>query len=207
MNDPVPTALVSVSSQDCLLGMALPTTDVQYQEHRRQNQHRDYIPNLAGAWPKYVYDFLLHYRRAKVGIERNGGRIVEQLTFDKFPSLFSSARIVILFAHWREKSGFAGEGEVEFYDGLVPVNSVANAIPEDFSGVLDLCVCHPVNLVWRVCQWRSQCLVKFSERKVQPRYWIYFYEVLFRILLETEMSYAQALELAAAAFMFKPGIR
>ncbi len=88
------------------------------------------------------------------------------------PALFEAHAAVVLFSHWADDA-------VEFADGLVPGARVVDAVPVSFTGVFDLCVCHPMSLVNRLNELRPNCIVKHSAKPAIPLYWLYFYRMLF----------------------------
>jgi hypothetical protein len=94
---------------------------------------------------------------------------------------------MILFAHWSDS-----DGRIELTDGLVSSEQVVSGVPSDFAGIIDLCVCHPRRLVELLKQKCPDCLVKFTDTKATPLWWIYLYAAMFKILL-TQPDYFQAL--------------
>jgi hypothetical protein len=57
---------------------------------------------------------------------------------------------------------------------------------------MDLCVCHPRQLVVLLKQKCPDCLVKLTDTEASPLLWIYMYQALFKIL-NTKPDYFQAL--------------
>ena len=81
---------------------------------------------------------------------------------------------------------------MEFSDGFKPKTEFVSSIPEDYSGVLDLCVCHPTELISLIIAKRPNCTVRYTPQKVRPRFWLYYYEGLFRLLSAGKYSYIEA---------------
>jgi hypothetical protein len=102
--------------------------------------------------------------------------------------------VVILFSHWQTSA-------VEFSSGLVDSNSVVAAIPPDFAGIIDLCVCHPNALVHELELQRPRCLVKYLPREAAAHLWIYFYRTLFGLLGSRQLTYLTAVEEVVGAFL------
>lgn len=94
---------------------------------------------------------------------------------------------MILFAHWSD-----ADGTVELADGLVSCEQIVRVVPKDFTNIMDLCVCHPRELVVLLKQKCPDCLVKLTETEASPLFWIYMYEAMFKIL-NSRPDYFQAL--------------
>ena len=97
--------------------------------------------------------------------------------------------MVILFSHWT-----SGD-EVEFINGMATVEDIIAAVPVEFQGVVDLCVCHPAKLATALQRERPRCFVKSSpDRAIHFTFWLHFYEVLVEVLLHKQVDYCQAIE-------------
>jgi hypothetical protein len=94
---------------------------------------------------------------------------------------------VVLFSHWYEDA-------VEFSDAFEPISAIVTAISPAYSGILDLCVCHPVSLVKELRIHRPDCLVKYLPTEAAPHYWLYFYRILFSRLQSQDLTYLAAIE-------------
>ena len=118
------------------------------------------------------------------------------MTFNKFSKVVKKNKydIVILFSHWREDT-------IEFFDGLVGIPDIVKAIPYEFEGLIDLCVCHPEKLTFALRSERPKCLIRYTQKKATPYIWLYFYLMVFKRLKEENITYLQALELTINDFL------
>ncbi len=179
---------------DCVLAFAIPTSATSFYECKLNPENRDLVPNRCGAWQAYEYQVVRFFNMVEPSIRSWGGEFVQQLTFNKFLNLFSRFPVIILFAHWVKNS--SDDVFVEFYDGLFNISELTEQIPCSFSGILDLCVCHPEELGILIRDNKPRCMVRLSDREAVPRYWLYFYLNLFNVLREGKHTYFQAYEIA-----------
>ena len=121
-------------------------------------------------------------------------RVVENATLQQFESSFTNAQVVILFAHWVTRA-------VEFDDGLMSIERVVSAVPMSYSGVLDLCVCHPTQLVVRLRRERPNCLIKRTRKEASLLFWLQVYDVLFGLLRAEAVLYTTAVEQVVLEFL------
>jgi hypothetical protein len=125
-----------------------------------------------------------------------GVKVCREVTVKQFGQLFGGEfDAVILFAHWRADA-------VEFADGFADVPSIIAEISVEFDGLLDLCVCHPNDLVIALVQERPNLLTKYLQtEQATPRLWLYFYVALFTYLRDENTTYLRGLEDVIRAFM------
>ena len=126
-------------------------------------------------------------------------QIVEELTLAALSKLFSRpSSVTILFAHWSET-----DGTVELADGVVSCEEIVRVVPDGFTNIIDLCVCHPTQLVILLKQKCPDCLVKYTNTKASPLAWIYVYQATFKILT-TQPDYFQAVADAFEVLAISP---
>ena len=102
--------------------------------------------------------------------------------------------VVILFAHW------CGDA-VELFGGFADPDTFLQRVPNEFSGLIDLCVCHPPELVRALRSSRPNCLIKFITKEATPGFWLYFYLALFKHLQDDNDTYLGGLEKAVKIFI------
>ena len=176
-----------IKPAQCAIGFGIPTSKTDF-EHDLARQDKDFA-NKFKAWSIYKDQVVDHFIQLKTPIEQLGVCLVEQLTLEKFRNLFlnDAYDVIILFSHWKSKT-------VEFYDGLKTISDIIDAVPLEFSGIIDLCVCHPTELRIRLDKERPNCVVKFSTAKSLPLFWLNFYDTLFTYLQQYDAAYADAAE-------------
>ena len=123
--------------------------------------------------------------------------IMKQAQLVRFRDLFKPGKVVILFSHWNEN-------QVEFIDGMAGIKRVVDSTPQPLHGILDLCVCHPCQLVEALRgPLGNDSVIRYSISRATPSLWIRFYEVLFRLLDCEDLSYGKAWVRTAQLF-FSP---
>jgi hypothetical protein len=187
-----------VAPGDCVLSFGIPTSEEEFYEAKHNPGNRDFVVNNYWAWQKYYIDIVRHLESAEPAIRSTGARIVRSLTLAQFARLLSEERVtvLILFSHWKDDS-------VEFADGVFKVSDVIDCIPDDYSGIIDLGICHPISLAREVQTRKPGCLVRYTDTVATPYYWLHFYVVVFKLLNESRLTYLKAVEAAVDAFLTK----
>jgi hypothetical protein len=171
-----------------VLGFGIPLSEEAFRRQAQSPNGGDFIRSQRLTWEKYRYFFVDSCHKVLKDLRLWNVRIVEELTFAAFTEVFSRPPLVmILFAHWSD-----ADGTVELADGLVSSEQIVSVVPKDFTNIMDLCVCHPRDLVVLLKQKCPDCLVKKTEKEANPLFWIYMYQALFKIL-NTKPDYFQAL--------------
>src|SRR5262249_45343759 len=106
----------------------------------------------------------------------------------------SSFDVIILFSHWKGDA-------VELFDSFADPRAFLEQVPDEFSGLLDLCICHPDKLAETLNRHRQNCLVKRITTTATPCFWLYFYWALFRQLKDDDLTYLAALEKVVKMFI------
>lgn len=191
-----PIAHKIVRPENCVLAFGIPTSYEGFSKALDGSYKGDFILNTV--WEKYYFEIVSHLEIVEPVISKFGARVLHDVTLAGFGSIFSDdpPDVAILFSHWKDQS-------VEFADGLAHVSRIIEQVPLGFSGLLDLCVCHPENLAIRLRHSRPNCLVRFTNKIATPYLWLYFYMTVFKILHENNVTYLQALEMAIDAFIKK----
>jgi hypothetical protein len=187
-----------VKPENCALAFGIPTSRETFL--RDQAQDGEYFAkHYHGVWERYDHEVVRHLRKYAPLLKQLGVNVVEQLTLQHFGELFRDAKldVVVLFSHWHDDA-------VEFHDGLALAPAIIEQIPVDFSGVLDLCVCHPESLTIALRRDRPRCLIRYTNKPATPYIWLYFYMELFNYLRQHDSTYLQALE-EVIMRVIKPG--
>src|ERR1051326_4139585 len=145
---------------DCAIAFAIPTNSEEFfrdLDAPNKNFAKFFREKFGSwAWDEYRRQIVRDYERVAPAIMETGAKVHTGVTLREFGELFRRGRfrVVVLFAHW-------GEDAVEFYDGFAPVGTIVEQVPDDFDGVVDLCVCHSNHLREQLSVRRPKCLVKF----------------------------------------------
>src|SRR5688572_16099213 len=132
-----------VSPRDCALAFGIPTCRAGF-EGRLKYGTCDYIrPDRFSGWSEYEMRFVRFLTELEPGLREIGVTVAQDVTASSFAELFDRHRAVVLFSHWNDEDPDFPLGAVELNEGPVAIDTIVNAVPEDFDGFLDLCVCHP----------------------------------------------------------------
>lgn len=80
---------------------------------------------------------------------------------------------------------------VEFADRLYPLETVVNAIPEEFTGLLDLTVCNSV-LLGNQIKHQRKCMVLVNQAPTSVELRMVIYKGMIELLCRLEMNYMEA---------------
>jgi hypothetical protein len=174
-----------VVPQDCVLALGLPTTEEDFLRSMREG-NRDYAKHYLGGWVQYQRNFVLPACAFARRCSTLGVKVICGLRSSDFPPLFGRGLVVTLFTHWTATG-------IEFCDGIVPVAGVVEFVPITFSGVLDLGVCHPDDLVALLLRDRPLCSVRYlSGHLAMPVFWFAFYSAVYQVLALGGRTYSSA---------------
>jgi len=127
-------------------------------------------------------------RAALRQIEKAGVRVVGRATLARIEEeLRSGPEAVTIFAHWTSRS------EVELDDGLHPWSDVAASIPQSWRGLLDLCVCHPDEMVHALKKTHACTVKRVSDERVYAPIWLELYRVVATIMMVKNLSFLDSL--------------
>lgn len=174
-----------VKPKDCAIAVALPSSFERFQADRSALK-KDFVRNCCTTWAKYQHDVVRPMASAVRDAESYGVAVFSDVTFERFIDLCKDEefKVVILFAHWTERS-------IEFSDGLRSAEEIDDHIPSSTTSVLDLCVCCPEALA-NARAVRAGFDTRYNESLVTPRIWFAFYRFLFRFLSTYDISYFKA---------------
>jgi hypothetical protein len=188
---------------DCVFCFGIPTTrkDIakELEDKPANKSFYKQFDIVSGFWTQVgseVEEFKKFAADKKIRLN-----IVEKLTLKKFTTQLShpNNKVIILFTHWDKKESPIKEDakdvwQVEFFDGFYSVNEVVEAVPEVFSGILDLCVCKPRELILELRKKRPECIRRWSKVHSTPFIWLMFYKALFANLVKKNCFYLDALD-------------
>jgi hypothetical protein len=174
-----------IRPENCAIAFGIPTDELSF-ARAMKNRGSDYVRRYLGGFTQYEKHLLKDLDRFLVFLAKWNVHVERTVTAERLSALLSGAfDVVTLFSHGTENS-------VEFTDGLVEVNSIVDCVPLNYSGFIDLCVCHPLGLVNELKFRRPNCHVKWEPLEVEPVEWMYIYPLLFSELARGQSTYLQA---------------
>lgn len=180
------TATKPIKPHNCIMGFGIPTSkEVFFSD--QNNADKDFAKMFNGLWSKYYHQFIKELNLIEPKLLEIGLKIKHNVTIQDYQQMFDNNDVVVLFSHWKKDN-------IEFADGLKNIKEIVDRIPDDFCGIIDLCVCHPDNLAILIREKKPNCLVRYIPRKATPFFWLHFYLILFNYLQEKDISYLTALE-------------
>lgn len=184
-------ALASMSPSDCTIAFGIPTSAVEYEQHRANPAIHDFASKVSGNLRDYRWAVLRRTDRLLPAIRARGATVATNLSLGDFSVRLNNSQrsVFILVSHWLSD-------RIEFADGLAPIDRVIDAIPSAFTGILDLCVCHPDSLVKRIRRERPNIgLICWTSAEAMLVLWLHFYLALFAELAAGQKTYLEALDL------------
>lgn len=182
-----------IKPENCIMAFGIPVSKKRFKDHQLSNK-ADFAKRFIN-WSQYHHQFVSNIEKVIPAIIQLGVSIEPELRLKDFEHLFNKNKIdvVILFSHWNQNS-------IEFDDGLAHIQSIVRKIPQDYYGILDLCVCHPDDFTKILRECRPNCLIRYTHQKATPYIWLYFYTVLFNYLKDYNSTYLEALETVIKEF-------
>ena len=172
---------------NCLIAFTIPLTQEQFFS-QRDDAEKDFVRNCCSNWAKYQFEIIKTIDNVVPQYEQLGVRVLNRFNVDNITPCFKPGfKHFILVAHWLNN-------KVEFYDRMANFEEVAELIPEEFDGIIDLCVCTPIELVTRIKQIRPNSSVRFNQTPSSLIYWLYYYLIFFKYIAVNDVSFNKAFE-------------
>ena len=184
-----------IKPEKCVFCFGIPTSENSFYKDQK-HPTKNFAKRFNGVWAKYDYQIVSHIKKIEPKIIKYGVTVVHGLTLQKFGKLLNKNNflVIILFSHWENNA-------LEFYDGFAEISAIVDEIPREFSGILDLSICHPIPLTIALKKERPNCLVRFTNKEATPYLWLNFYETLFWHLKQQNLTYLKAIEEVVGAFL------
>jgi hypothetical protein len=179
-----------IKPADCTLAFGIPTSLQEYRRYRLAREDHDFISRFGNQERDFELAVLEYMERIIPAIEQTGARVERAITLKRFGALLCdpSRLVLTVFSHWNEDS-------VEFADGMAPISRIVKEVPLEYSGIVDLCVCNPNDLVMKLRQQRPRiALIRHTDANLAVGLWLWVYLELFKILQEAELTWLTALE-------------
>jgi hypothetical protein len=183
-----------IAPGDCTFVFCLPLDRAAFR--RTAANPASYAAQYKGGWYQYEELFGKGAAKSLREYKRLGVEVLEGATGKAFGELFLGNRrkVIVLFSHWHTTG-------VEFADRFWNDAELTDLLPANANGILDLCVCHPLELVRRVARERKGVRMCWTDERRTPLLWFQFYDSLFRVLSKGNYSYIEAFGETAAAYI------
>jgi len=187
-------AELPVKTDQCILAFTIPLSQREFFDHVKKPE-KDFARNCCSSWSKYRKEVVEVLSELEPGYKRLGVQIIHRLKANDLNSCFTQkCRYMILIAHWYCN-------EVEFYDQMLSCTEFASVIPEDYDGIIDLCVCTPEPLAQIIKDSRPDCTIRYSHTRASLSFWLQFYNVFFHTIHKDELSPNEAFEKVTKEFL------
>jgi hypothetical protein len=170
----------------CAWVIGLPVTKEDF--YASQEKSTSEYTKRFWHWPEYCREFLDDYEPLRKVLVSLRVQIIENASIGDFTAVWHrEVDAVVLFSHWAEDG-------IEFRDGKVTSSVIASSIPPMAVATLDLCVCHPQDLVLILEDSHPFLIKKAVWVLADPKYWCMFYTALFKHLADNDGSYPDAVD-------------
>ncbi|MCI0561198.1 MAG: hypothetical protein MN733_22155 [Nitrososphaera sp.] len=189
-----------VRPDQCVLAFGIPVAERTFREDLRAKD-KDFAKQFQ-CWGKYYREVVSTVEQLEPILRQLGVSVIRDISLRGFGELFGKpdVRVITLFSHWLEAVGDE-PARVEFADGLKNISSIVHEIPESFTGIMDLCACHPEELATALRKNRPRCLVKHTQIEATPSLWLHFYRSLFTVLHSSKTTYFEAITKVISEFV------
>ncbi len=183
-----------VKPKDCTICFGIPVM-VEEMDHSFDDPKRDFCQRFitSEGWHfdrnRYIREVISPYERVAPYFCKLGLKQKYDCGLDEYLKVIydSSVKVVILFSHWTAD-------KIEFKNGMVHYSEISAVVPQKYQGILDLCVCHPVNWVRSLYDTHPGVVKRALTTAATPAYWLHFYKWLMKILHDGELTYFEAFQ-------------
>ena len=176
-----------VKLKKCAMIIAVPLTELgYYADLREPKEKKDFVRNI-GLFNNYKTEVISPVIRTAKILEAAGVSIFTEATLSDFVRLFDGGfDVIILFTHSCNQL-------IEFRVGLTSAENLVKHIPSDFSGFIDLSVCHPIDLVKTLDRVLPNAICHYIDATVTPVLWMQYFLFLFKQLIDNpDLTYLKA---------------
>lgn len=176
----------------CKVALCIPADRGELDAYIAEPKGRDFLASQAITVRQYEREIIGPLTRARERWQHMGVEVFSGVTLATLPKLFAAPvpEMIAIVSHWQ-----TGEpSRIEFFDGMATIDEVAEQIPEDFAGIIDLNVCQSLDLALAIRSKAPDSHPKWSNRPTIPAFWFNVYSEAFQLMAETEATYMDALE-------------
>jgi hypothetical protein len=178
---------------ECVFAFCLPLDSEAFRRTAAINA--SYASQYGGGWAQYDALFASEARSSLKAYRLLGVDVRTSVTGIAFADLLLAKKwkVILLFTHWRD-------GDVEFADRFWNHVELTELTPLNANRILDLCVCHPTELVRKLASERKSLRLCWTDKRRTPFVWFSFYDSLFRLLSKGSYSYFNGFRATATAY-------
>lgn len=182
----------------CKVALCIPADRRELDEYVAEPRGRDFLSSQAITVRQYEREIIGPVTRARELWQRLGVEVYSGVTLTTLPILFAEPEpaMVAIVSHWQT----GDPPKIEFFDGMAAIDEVAEQIPADFGGIIDLNVCQSLDLALAIRRKAPDSHPKWSNQPTIPAFWFSVYSEAFKLMAETNASYMDALELTIESF-------
>lgn len=184
----------TTSPDRCLLGITLPMTYEEFIEFSSSKERSDFI--WANYEVKYNFNQDRKWQEYKKLLEiikdiatevcDAGGHVLYSFSGKDLKKI-ANYDVVTIIAHWAEN-----KSSIELYDSSYSPEEFVKCIPIGFSGLLDLTICHSVQLIGIIKEHFPNSLLLTNSGTTQLEFRLLLYKAIINLLKVSPMSYMDA---------------
>ena len=191
---PILNTEMVIKPHECIILFGIPTKIDKNSFYELNNLNTGFISNFNNDFSKYSFEIINPIIKFEKRCNYLGVSIIHNCTINSIEKVIECKKYkcIILFTHWEQNKNFE---YVQFNNSYVKPAIIASKIPVNYVGIIDLCICHPKELVKMLIEKkRKKFLVRYISIKTTPIIWLEFYWTLFFILYKKEITYLAAIE-------------
>ena len=181
--------------KDMIVAFAIPTTRQEFIDGQSRND-KQFAKRYRNSWERYCRQVIKPLDILVETIEHCGCNKIDHLTLGEFGRLCSCEqyKVIIVFAHGTEKSA-------EFADGMASIPDIVKQIPPDLEVFLHFAACNSASLATEIKRHTPNCRITFHSKRIDPAFWIIFYNALIEYLYCNNSTYPDAFDLVRKHFI------
>ena len=178
--------------------IGLPSTAAELAEHVACPRGRDLLSSQQITVQHYTRQVLAPLARQLPVWRTYGARIYPAATLGVLSEALRDGPTasLLLISHWRASTPPA----IELFDGMINVDNVASALPVEFEGVIDLCICQSIELAKLIKSRCPEATVKWVNVDATPAVWFHIQTLALRLMHDQQVDYLSALDQAQRIF-------
>jgi hypothetical protein len=180
---------------ECLFGICLPLTKEEFQQRLSPAYPANFVQmrkqqlsfNDEALWD-LDYGPTVRLFQHELGLLKELGVHCRGKFSLKDLSSLSQYSVATILAHHEEPAGL-----IELYDGRHDLNAFIAAMPPDYNGIFDLTMCRSAGLQMMIKRKFPQALVVANKLNTNPEFRLICYRKAISLLLESDISYIDAI--------------
>jgi len=180
------------ATQTCKVVLGLPTTDDELLDYAVDPRGRDLLGPHGTTQQKYTRQVMTPLGRVAPTWRDCGVKIYPGCTSKSLHAVVKDGPtdVLIIVSHWVDEPAAC----IELFDGMCGVDEIAAALPTDFSGIVDLCICSCAGLAKQVASRCPGAYVRWINSDATPAIWFHIYTSVFLEMFENGTDYLTALK-------------